>query len=139
MRMRDWTRACLDLSRERKEKLVQILTESLQREHDREDDGSRFSLLYKAATDICGQGILTRKKDFNLVMGRRVIAYKMRQEGYSYPCIGRHLVKDHTSIMHGVKMMDEAIDMGFDKELAYWFLSNQKVEEYEKELSSQVV
>lgn len=91
--MRDLTRKCLDLSKDRKQKLVQILTESLEREHDREDDGSRFSLLYNAATDICGLGILTRKKDFNLVMGRRVISYKMRQEGYSYPCIGKYLKK----------------------------------------------
>jgi hypothetical protein len=137
--MRDLTRKCLDLSKDKKQKLVQILTESLEREHDREDDGSRFSLLYKAATDICGLGILTRKKDFNLVMGRRVISYKMRQEGYSYPCIGKYLRKDHTSIIHGVKMMQEAFDMGFDKELAYWYLFNQKVEEYEKEISSEVV
>lgn len=135
----DLTRKCLDLSRDRKQKLVQILTESLEREHDREDDGSRFSLLYKAATDICGLGILTRKRDFNLVMGRRVISYKMRQEGYSYPCIAKHLVKDHSSIVHGVKMMDEAFQMGFDKELAYWDLFIQKVEEYEKKISSEVV
>lgn len=36
-------------------------------------------------------------------------------------------------------MMQEAFDMGFDKELAYWYLFNQKVEEYEKEISSEVV
>lgn len=134
--MRDLTRKCLDLSKDRKQKLVQILTESLEREHDREDDGSRFTLLYKAATEICGYGILTNKRDFNLVMGRRVIAYKMRQEGYSYSCIGRYLLKNHASILHMVKMMDEAFEMKFDNELAYWHMFNKKVEDYEKAVSS---
>ena len=133
--MTELTRRCLDLSKASKEKLIKVLTASLA-EEEREDDGSRFSLLYKAATDICGQGILSSRRDLNLVIGRRMIAYKMREEGYSLTTIGRHMIRHHASVLHQVRMMEDALSMKFDYDIALWELFNQKVAEYEKKVQS---
>lgn len=133
--MKELTRRCLDLSKASKEKLIKVLTASLADE-EREDDGSRFSILYKAATDICGQGILSSRRDLNLVIGRRMIAYKMREEGYSLTNIGRHMIRHHTSVLHQVRMMEDALAMKFDYDIALWELFNQKVAEYEKKVQS---
>lgn len=132
--MTELTRRCLDLSKANKEKLIKVLTESL--ENEREDDGSRFALLYKAATDVCGQGILSSRRDLNLVIGRRMIAYKMRNEGYSLTTIGRHMVRHHSSVIHQVRMMEDALQMRFDYDCALWELFNIRVKEYEKEVQS---
>lgn len=133
--MTELTRRCLDLSKASKEKLIKVLTASLA-EEEREDDGSRFSLLYKAATDICGQGILSSRRDLNLVIGRRMIAYKMREEGYSLTTIGRYMIRHHASVLHQVRMMEDALSMKFDYDIALWELFNQKVAEYEKKVQS---
>ena len=128
--MTDLTRKCLYLSRQDKKRLIKILTESLD-EEERQDDGSRFAILYKAATDVCGQGILTSSRDFNLVMGRRMIAYQMRKEGYSLLTIGRRLIRHHASVIHMLKMMDDVMTFNFPLEMGYWNLFQQKIREYD--------
>lgn len=130
--MNEITRRCLYLSREDKQRLIRVLTESLE-EEEKEDDGSRFATLYKAATEICGHGILTRSRDFNLVMGRRMIAYKMRKEGYSLLTIGKKLIRHHASIIHMIRMMEEVFEYQncFQLEMAYWGEFNKKITEYE--------
>lgn len=115
--MTELTRRCLELSLKERTRLINVLQESL---NEREDDGSRFSVIYKAATKVCGQGILTGARDFRLVMGRRMIAYQMRREGYSYMSIGRHLVRHHASVIHMVKMMEDILHYQWDMEMGYW-------------------
>ena len=115
--MTELTRRCLELSLKERTRLINILQESLS---EREDDGSRFSVIYKAATKVCGQGILTGARDFRLVMGRRMIAYQMRKEGYSYMSIGRLLVRHHASVIHMVKMMEDILHYQWDMEMGYW-------------------
>ena len=128
--MNEITRRCLYLSREDKQKLIRVLTESLN-EEEKEDDGSRFALLYKAATEICGHGILTKSRDFNLVMGRRMIAYQMRKEGYSLINIGKRLIRHHASVIHMINMMEDAMKFRFDLEMGYWALFQKKIKEYD--------
>ena len=126
--MTELTRRCLSLSKSQREKLIKKLQESL---NEREDDGSRFATLLKAATDVCGQGILSSSRDFNLVMGRRMIAYQMRSEGYSFPSIGKMMVRHHASIIHMVRMMEDAIRYQFNLEMGYWYMFQQKIIEYD--------
>lgn len=128
--MNELTRRCLNLKEEDRQKLIRILTESLE-EEEKEDDGSRFATLYKAATDVCGYGILTSSRDFNLVMGRRMIAYQMRLEGYSLMTIGKRLIKHHASIIHMVRMMEDALHFQFNLEMKYWNKFQQKIKEYD--------
>lgn len=122
------TRRCLSLSKSQRERLIKRLQESL---NEREDDGSRFATLFKAATEICGQGILSSSRDFNLVMGRRMIAYQMRSEGYSFPSIGKRMIRHHASIIHMVGMMEDAIRFQFNLEMRYWNNFQQKIKEYD--------
>ena len=126
--MTELTRRCLSLSKSQREKLINKLQESL---NEREDDGSRFATLLKAATDVCGKGILSSSRDFNLVMGRRMIAYQMRSEGYSFPSIGKMMVRHHASIIHMVRMMEDALHFQFNLEMGYWNLFQQKIKEYD--------
>ena len=126
--MTELTRKCLSLSKSQREKLIKRLQESL---NEREDDGSRFATLLKAATDVCGQGIVSSSRDFNLVMGRRMIAYQMRSEGYSFPSIGKMMVRHHASIIHMVRMMEDAIRYQFNLEMGYWYMFQQKILEYD--------
>ena len=76
--MEELEKQCLDLSNKQKMRLISLLRNSLVKK----DAKKRFDLLHKAANDILGKEVLIRKKDFDLVLGRRVIAYKMRQEGF---------------------------------------------------------
>ena len=126
--MTELTRRCLSLSKSQRERLIKKLQESL---NEREDDGSRFATLLKAATDVCGQGILSSSRDFNLVMGRRMIAYQMRSEGYSFPSIGKMMIRHHASIIHMVRMMEDAIRFQFNLEMGYWYMFQQKILEYD--------
>lgn len=126
--MTELTRRCLSLSKSQREKLIKRLQESL---NEREDDGSRFAVLLKAATEVCGQGILSSSRDFNLVMGRRMIAYQMRSEGYSFPSIGRHMVRHHASVIHMVRMMEDVIRFQFSLEIGFWNMFQQKIKEYD--------
>lgn len=126
--MTELTRRCLSLSKSQREKLIKRLQESL---NEREDDGSRFATLLKAATEVCGNGILSSSRDFNLVMGRRMIAYQMRSEGYSFPSIGKMMVRHHASVIHMVRMMEDALHYQFDLEVGYWNLFQQKILEYD--------
>lgn len=126
--MTELTRRCLSLSKLQREILIKRLQESL---NEREDDGSRFATLLKAATDVCGQGILSNSRDFNLVMARRMIAYQMRSEGYSFPSIGKMMVRHHASIIHMVRMMEDAIRYQFNLEMGYWYMFQQKIIEYD--------
>ena len=126
--MTELTRRCLSLSKSQREKLIKRLQESL---NEREDDGSRFATLLKAATDVCGQGVLSSSRDFNLVMGRRMIAYQMRSEGYSFPSIGKMMVRHHASVIHMVRMMEDALRFQFNLEMGYWNLFQDKIKEYD--------
>ena len=126
--MTELTRKCLSLPKSQRERLIKRLQESL---NEREDDGSRFATLLKAATEVCGKGILSSSRDFNLVMGRRMIAYQMRREGYSFPSIGKMMIRHHASVIHIIRMMEDALHFQFDLEIGYWNLFQKKIEEYD--------
>lgn len=128
--MNELTRRCLYLSKQERQKLIRVLSESLE-EDEKEDDGSRFATIYKVATEVCGQGILTSSRDFNLVMGRRMIAYQMRQEGYSLMTIGKRLIRHHASVIHMIRMMNDTMTFRFKDEMEYWNKFKKKLEEYD--------
>lgn len=116
--MTELTKQCLNLPKGQRERLIRILTDSLM--NQRVDDGSRFRHLLLVATDICGKGILSQSRDFDLVIGRSLIAYQMRKEGFSYLTISKWMGKHHATIIHMVKRMQDVIDYEFQPELRYW-------------------
>lgn len=131
------TEMCLALPKGKKARLIRTLMRSL-KEKD-QIDNKRFDVLYKAATDVCGPGILTKLRNRELVIGRNMIAYKMRKEGFSSPTIGKHLQMNHSTILYKEKCMEDVIKFEFQPDLSMWNAFLNKVEEYEKEVSSQVV
>ena len=130
--MNELIKRCLNLPRDKRSELMFVLKESLFDNGDI-DDGSRFSVLYNIATEICGHGILSAKRDFNLVIGRRMIAFQMYEEGYSLQSISVHMVKHHTSVMHMIMMMGDVFEHPdiFKFEMSYWEQFKKKLKEYE--------
>lgn len=125
---------CLMLSDTEKRALISRLKQSL--EYEPENDGSRFYALHKIANEICGPGILTLSRAPDLVLGRKMIIYKMRQEGFTLQTIGKYLHRTHTSILHLQREMQNAIDypQAFQKEIKYWNMFQEKIKEYETEI-----
>lgn len=100
-------RRCLGLPNEEKERLIRLMQETMTVE--REDDGSRLHTLYKAATNVVGGGILSDSTLRKAVIGRKMIAYKMREEGYSHKSIAEALKRSRTSARHLCNLMADAL------------------------------
>ena len=128
--MNELTRQCLTLSLEDKEHLIRVLNDSI---IDEIKDDGRFKQLLKIATEIVGAGVLTRSRDYNSVMGRRMIAWQMREEGYSLVAIGRRMGRHHATILHLLKLQEDMFKFpgAFKTDEAYWKMFKKKVKEYD--------
>ena len=127
--MTELTKQCLNLPFDRRARLAKILNESLFKGEDIAT--RRFYILLPIAENLVGVGVLDKTKDIELVIGRRMIAYQMRSEGYSFPSIGKMMVRHHASVIHMVRMMEDALHYQFDLEVGYWNLFQQKILEYD--------
>ena len=138
--MTELTRQCLALSPHKRAQLIRTLEKSLM-EATNEDEiiKNRFSTLLSIVESMVGKGIIGKLKDRELVIGRRLIAYQMRLDGFSLSKIGMLLGKHHATVQHMEKMMEDAIKFEFRPELTYWEEFQQKLKEYEREISSEVV
>lgn len=125
-KIKELTRKCLGLTREQRERLIMTLQDSLIKT---EDDESRFHILLSIAESISGNGIMSQSRDRNLVVGRRMIAHQMRTEGHSSSFIGKCLRKHRTTVIHMLKMWDEAVRLEFNLELSYWEQFQKKLKE----------
>lgn len=131
--MTELIRKCLTLNRGKRRRLLRVLTESLETPEPM-DDKDRFKVLYDITTEMFGNGILTGCRDYNLVLARRFIVYQMHTEGYSYPVIGKHLIRHHASAIHMHKKMMEIFDYPeyYALEIARWNQFQKRLEEYDK-------
>ena len=79
---------------------------------------------------IVGTDILVRARERLLVYARYMVAYCLRQYGFSYHEIGNFLNMDHSTMVHGVKMVNEMLSVPqmYPEEMEIWqkFLSLQK-------------
>lgn len=93
----------------------------------------RFSVLYKAATDIVGKGILSSSRLREKVVGRMMIVYQLRTEGYSLKAIGRYLVRHHASVYQLQRKMEDVLKYPkmFSDETRMWKEFQEKIKEYE--------
>lgn len=126
-------RRCIGLPNEEKEYLIKMMQDTMMDE--REDDGTRFHVLWKAATKVVGGGIISSTKMRKPVIGRMLIIYKMWQEGYSLETIGEYLGRKRVSVRHLRNNMDDAIAYPkvFTYEVDCWNKFNELVKEYENE------
>lgn len=129
--MTELAKQCLSLDRGKRERLAKLLQDSLNRPEP--TDESRFQTLYEIAKGMFGNGILTSSRDYNLVLARSFIVYQMHNEGYSYPSIGKHLVRHHASAIHMYKRMENIFDYPeyYAIEISYWKEFKKKLKEKE--------
>ena len=132
--MTDLTKQCLALKKKHRERLAQTLLRSLEGPQ-LEDIEDRFNFLYGIATEIMGDDILKKTKERNSVTGRRMIAYQMIKDGYSYTKIGRHLKIHYSSVGLANTTMQNAFQFPkmYAEEIFYWNLFQQKIKEKENE------
>lgn len=102
-------RRCIALPREEKLILIKHMQNTMMDE--REDDGSRFHTLFQAATKIVGGGIVSESKLKKPVIGRMMIAYKMREEGYTFKTIAEYMKRSRCSIRTLRNNMDDALSL----------------------------
>ena len=117
------------MSAENRKHIINVLQDSLV---DRKKDiVDRFAELVHAATCVVGKGVLSRSRDTNAVLGRQMISYQMRIEGYSFSGIGRLLGQHHATIMHNVQVMEDIIRyrQSYRVEYAVWEVFNQLIDE----------
>ena len=81
-------------------------------------------------SEVVGTDILVRSRDKILVYARYMVAYYLREFGFSYHEIGNFLNMNHATIIHGVKMIKEMLSYPqmYQEETKIWqkFLSLQK-------------
>lgn len=129
--MNELTQQCLMLPEWEKVRLINDLKISM--EEDPQTGQGRFSVLYRAATDIVGKGILSSSRLRGKVVGRMMIVYQMRTEGYSLKSIGRYLIRHHASVYQLQKRMEDVLKYPkiFPDEIRMWNEFQEKIKEYE--------
>lgn len=120
---------CLSLPKEERERLSYMLNESLK---EKKNANRRFKELLEVATSLLGFGIDSKCRDSSCVIGRMLIIYKMRQEGFSSTQIGLMLGRSHATILHFEKKMEDVFVYPeiFKIEIAYWNMFIKMLEEY---------
>lgn len=73
-------------------------------------------------SEIVGMDILTRVRCTTLVWARYMVAYQMRQEGFTTGAIGKLLHMDHSTVTYAVKRINMMFDFPrfYPKELEIW-------------------
>lgn len=66
----------------------------------------RYKQLLEAAESTFGRK-MQKGRNINDVMMRRFIAYKLREDGYTYSQISRVMGKDHSTIIHLIYQMED--------------------------------
>lgn len=110
---------CLNLPREDKTYLIGLLSSSLR---DRTVIPGRFRELLEYASLLCGDNIMSRARDHYSCIGRMMIAYQLREEGYTLSEIGRQMGRHHATIIHMCKMMEDVLlyRTAFRIEYTFW-------------------
>jgi chromosomal replication initiation ATPase DnaA len=62
-------------------------------------------------TGIPQEDILSPKRDRATARARQMVMWKARQEGHSFPAIGKALQRDHTSVLHGVRAINRRLGL----------------------------
>lgn len=107
----DLKRRCSRLTTEEKIQLVAFLSSYIQREREFGKSSIRGSILLGEMGKIYGRVISLTNRDAGDVWARTMVVYQMILEGYSITEIGRQLLKDHSTIIHLRKKMEDALSL----------------------------
>ena len=95
------------MSDEDKKNLIAHLQNSLEPDAKVISVDSRYEALLQIAEDLFDYKMKTSRRDAEDVMIRRFIAYRLRQEGFSFEAIGHAIGKNHSTVFHLVKQMED--------------------------------
>lgn len=95
------------MSDEDKKQLIAHLQNSLAPDAEIISIDARYEALLKIAEDLFDYKMKTSRRDARDVMIRRFIAYKLREEGYSFAAIGHAIGKNHATVFHLVSQMKD--------------------------------
>lgn len=128
--MNELMRQCLSLPLEDRKKLSSLLCDSIA---DETTDNGRFDVIVRAASEAVGTGIINFSRDHKCCLGRQMVAYQMRLEGYTLQAIGRRLLRHHASVAYMVKIMEDAFryPVAFKEEMRYWKEFTNKLQTYD--------
>ena len=109
MEIAELKQQCESLSPEERRELANYL---LLRDSGRKPlNAERCKTLLGYMSRIYGREILPNCRDAWCVWSRTFVAYQMLIEGYSVSEIGRQMNKDHTTIIHLRKKMEDVFDL----------------------------
>lgn len=80
--------------------------------------GLRFPVVMSAAEQATGRR-LSRERSKDNTTFRALVAYKLREEGYTYSDIGKMLQRDHSTVMHLCNIMRDmlSVPMAYQDEM----------------------
>lgn len=128
--MNELMRQCLSLPLEDRKKLSSLLSDSIA---DETTDNGRFDTILRVAQEVLGTDIVNLSRDRKTCLGRQMVAYQMRLEGYTLQAIGRRLIRHHASVAYMVKIMEDAFryPVAFKEEMHYWKEFTNKLQAYD--------
>lgn len=98
--MSELEKQCLSLPIEEKERLINALVKSL----DVSVTGKTLEEIHEAVVKVLGCEIITKSRRRREYIGRIIFSYVGFLEGYSEPCMGKYLNRNHSSV-HLMKCM----------------------------------
>ena len=73
--------------------------------------GERYDVVLSAAQEAVGKKLCSGRATEDVLI-RVFVAYRLRQEGYSFDTIGKVMHRDHSTVMHYVrKKMDDMLSL----------------------------
>lgn len=131
--MTEITRKCLQLHRKDRIRLIHILSSSL---NEAILTDERFHAVLDVATKMMGKGIISTCREYKLVLARRMIAYQLHKEKYSWSSIGRMMLKSHSAIIHMSNMMEDSIKFQLHPEYDIWLEFEKRLKEHDIQQST---
>jgi hypothetical protein len=92
--MSELEKKCLSLSKEEKERLINVLMESL----EFNVTGKTLKEIHDAVVKVFGKEVLTGKRNRVDYIGRVIFSYECFLEGYSETCIGNYINRNHSCV-----------------------------------------
>ena len=106
---------CKDLSLEEQVEMREFLSDLIEmRTQGGAKSPFRGSYLLQKMADVLGKPVIqTRSRFPEDVWARTMVAYQMIREGYSTLEISKQLLKDHSTVTHMKKKMQDALDLPY--------------------------
>lgn len=93
---------------------IQNLLDSLELRPDLDNEEMRDTIFYAArASGTTVMGTLSNSRLQINVMSRSLVYYKLHKDGYSVSEIGRLLRRDHATVIHSLKKLEQDLEYNY--------------------------